>query len=285
MKKALVVAMFLVTSLCMTACSTAAQPPVEPSTDDKPLYAEEKEQVFQAETQTLAEFNSVKIDVLAADINILPGEQWAVSYSLSDKEPIKRLAVEEGTLYLETGFNSKEYFDRNQNWFVTVTIPKDASLTDVDLDTLSGNVDIQGFSCEAAILSSTSGAIDAKGITAKEMTMESVSGKISGTDLSSDQLDVETVSSGMSVDGTFGVLKTTTVSGDTGLSGSISTKGSVKSTSGNIELVVSCPSIQASSHGPVTLNGERVESSLRLNDNVAVTLKSVSGGISIETNP
>lgn len=285
MKKALVAAMSLVTSLCMTACSTAAQPPVEPGADGEPLYVEGNEQTLQAETQTLAEFSSVKIDVLAADISIVPGEQWTISYSLSDKEPIKRLAVEEGTLYLETGFNSKEYFDRNQNWFVTVTIPKDASLTDVDLDTLSGNVDIQGFSCEAAILSSTSGAIDAKGITAEEMTMESVSGKISGTGLSSERLDVETVSSGMSVDGAFGVLKTATVSGDTGLSGSISTKGLVKSTSGNIELTVSCPSVQASSHGPITLNGDRVDSPLKLNDNVAVTLKSVSGGISIKTNP
>ncbi len=285
MKKILTISMLLVASLCLPACKDQPKPPVPASTDDSSTLSSVHKPALQADSQTLTDFDSIIVDVLAADIRVIPGEQWAISYNLSEKEPLERFGVEDGTLYVETAFDPKEYFDRYEDWFVTVTVPEGTSLSEVELDTLSGNVDISGFSCDTASLSSTSGTVGVEDVTAQKMKLGSTSGEISASGLVADSLDAETVSSHITLNGEFGNLKAGTVSGGTNVSGSISEMGSLKSTSGDIDLLLDhAASLQASSLGTIILNGERVKSPLELDNGVPVILKSVSGDISIQTN-
>ena len=271
--------MCVAASMLLTACGAFA----EPSANAK-MPAETESVLLQGETQVLSEFHSIEIDVTAADIQVVPGKQWAISYHLSEKEPIKRFGVQNGTLYVKTMFNAKEHFERNQDWFVTVTVPETAVLSEVDLETISGNVQVQGMNCDEVSLSSTSGDVSAEGITGREVGLETVSGSITAKAISSASLEAETVSGSMSVNGAFAELETETISGSTEVSGSISMEGALQSTSGNITLSLDRPaSISAGSVGGVTLNGEKAKNPLQLYEGAPIKIQSVSGKIDIQT--
>ncbi len=274
---------FMASLLCislflLTACHTA--PPSSPMSNsgqnDLPL---------QAESQALDSFDSIKIDVLAADISVIPGEEWSVSYHLSDKEPLTRFGVEQGTLYIETTFDPHERF-QHRDWFITVTVPAGTSLEDVELDTISGNVEIRGFSCDSASLSSTSGTVEAQDIRAEDLKMHSTSEKITVGKAICDDFEAETVSSDVYAEGEFGEMDISTVSGDTEVIGSVSSEGALESVSGDITLSISHDaSIQANSRGTILLNGTKSDSLSTSSSGVLITIKSVSGDLAIQTTP
>ena len=131
------------------------------------------------------------------------------------------------------------------------------ALSQVELDTLSGHVSVQGVSCDDLSLSSTSGDVGVQDVTVGEADLESTSGNVTAARLTADSLDAETVSGGVQVDGTFKTLETDTISGETQVSGAISTEGTLKSTSGSIGLTLShAAAVRADSMGTITLNGE-----------------------------
>ncbi len=279
MKKFWMMGILLALSLWMTACNAMAQPPTEPVPTGETLHS-----TLPGVTQTLDEFSSVEIDVLAADIRIVPGKQWAVSYNLSEKEPLKRFGVEGDTLYVETTFDPKQYFDRSQDWFVTVTVPEGTALSQAELDTLSGHVSVQGVSCDDLSLSSTSGDVGVEDVTAGEVNLKSTSGNVTAAKLTADSLDAESVSGDVQVDGAFKTLETGTISGQTQVTGAISKEGTLKSTSGSINLTLShAAAIQADSMGTITLNGNESRGHVRLQNGIPVTLHSVSGKLMIQT--
>lgn len=236
----------------------------------------------KGEITAVPEFNSVKIDVLAADINFIHGDKWSVSYRLSEKEPIKRMGVEGDTLYLETEFDAKEKFDSAIDWFVTVTVPENASLSIAELKTVSGNIKIDKLSCENASFSSTSGKIEVQEVISNKMTLETVSDKISVKNAKVEDLYTKNVSGNINIDGTFGKVGTKTVSGKTDFSGSIDSEAYVITTSGNIDFAITNKaSINAQSNGTIKLNGEKINSSTEGESEIRVVLHSVSGNINI----
>lgn len=280
MKKHLAI-IFLTISLLLTSCrpATAASEQGTPAATSNDTSLS----VPQDAPQVLPAFTSIEIDVLAADIRVIAGDEWTISYALSEKEPVKRLGVEGDTLYVETSFDPKEWFDRNEDWFVIVTVPESADLFEVKLESISGNVEIRSVSCENAALTSTSGTVDALGATAQELNLKSVSGALSASDVSADHLEAETVSSDLSLKGTFGQLEIHTVSGGTDISGSISLQGAIESVSGHITFSIDHPAaIQANSVGSVTLNGERASGPVHTTGEIPIDLHSVSGEIHIQ---
>lgn len=308
MKKIVVTSVLLISSLLMTACNSTPQPSstqdkeekfasIEKSNIEASKKEENKDTVvdenrqtktdkreLNAETQKLNKFSSIEVDVLAADINVVSGEDWSISYKLSEKEPLQRFGVEGDTLYLETKFDETKRFDNTEDWFITITIPENTTLTEVELETISGDVNVQNFSCGEASLSSTSGDVQAENITAMEMDVNSVSGDIIAKNITSAKMDTETVSGNISAEGAFGELESSTISGDTKVSGSISAESELESTSGDIALSISnSASIFANSVGTITFNGEKVGSPLKHNDGIMITLSSVSGDITVKT--
>ena len=123
--------------LLMTGCHAEGRPP--DGTDDRapaPESAGETD-LQRQEAQQVDRFDAVQVDVLAANIQVIPGETWSVAYALSEKELLERFGVEDGTLYVETRFDEKEHFDHREDYYVVMTVPEGASLTELELDTLS----------------------------------------------------------------------------------------------------------------------------------------------------
>lgn len=288
MKKAIFVSAALALSLIITSCSRVDPPPSTPDVDKEPQAAapqvEDSIEQLPGEKKALAEFDSIEIDVLAADIRVVAGDEWSVSYHLSDKEPLKRIGVEGDTLYVETAFDPTEYYDRQVDWFVLVTVPTETALSDLELETLSGNVEIQGVSCDTAQLSSVSGKIKMKDIDAKQLDLKTTSDKIDVEEVCAENLEAETISGDLDISGTLGELNTKTVTGRTRISGSISAECMIESTSGNISLSVDHPAdVMASSMETITLNDTHWKGKVRSGEGVSVTIESISGKIDVET--
>ena len=288
MKKAILVSAALALSLIMTSCGTVNPPPSTPDvggdTHTEAPQVEDSSEQLPGEKKTLTEFSAIEIDVLAADIRVVAGDEWSVSYHLSDKEPLKQIGVEGDTLYVETAFDPTEYYDRQENWFVVVTVPAGTALTDLELETISGNVEIQGFSCDKAQLSSITGEIQVADLDAKELELETASGKIDAKKISAASLEAETISGNMDISGTLGELETKTVTGETRISGSISVEGMIESASGNISLSVDHPAnILATSIETITLNDACWKGKVHSGEGVPVTIDSISGKIDVKT--
>lgn len=300
MKKAFLSCVFLVSALLMTACGASNSVPQTsepvataeitentiPETKTEPASEKIVPGSFElsAENQKLQEFSSVEVDVMAADIKLVTGDDWAVSYNISEKEPLKRFGVEGDTLYIETTFNAKKYFDRNEDWYVTITVPEDAVLNEVELETISGNISMEYIFCDDASLSTTSGNVDVSDVSARELGLETVAGVISASGITADSLEAETVSGNIVVAGQFGELETDTVSGNTEIAGTISISGSAESTSGSIDIALDNEAaIAANSVGRIEINGEKVSNPYKTGSGIPVILKTVSGSISIKT--
>lgn len=277
MKKTFLASILCAALLVLTACG-----------DSSPTASygqgEKVDPSLPGDSQTLEAFHSIEVDVLAADIQILPGEDWSLSYNLSEKEPLKHFGVEQGTLYVETSFDPSEHFE-HKNWFVTITVPTGTSLDEVELDTLSGNVDVQGFSCDSISLSSTSGNVTAQDITAREVELDSTSGKITASNVSANSLEAESISDDLRVEGTFGKLELSTTSGDIEATGSISIMGTLESVSGDIAMSLNhAAALQASSTGTILLNGAQVSAPVTMDGGAPVKVKSISGDLILQTN-
>ena len=279
---------FLITSLLLTACGTDSSVPSVPSSDTSPdstVSSSPADPASSGNTQTLEAFDSIEIDVLAADIRVITGDEWAVSYHFSDKEPIKCLEVRAGKLNIETSFDPTEYFDRSNDWFVTVTIPEGTELKDIELETISGNVEADGFTCRSIKLETASGTVNAENITARNMELKSISSKVNANAISVSDLEASTISDDLTLSGDFGELDVNSASGKIDITGSISAEGEIETVSSDITLTVNQPiSLQAGSAESITINGEKVGNSIRTNDGVPVKVGSISGKIDIQIN-
>ena len=265
----------------LSACGEAPETP--PPSDAAPSAVTETASA-QSDTLTLEPFSAIEVDVLAADIRVVPGETWSLSYQLSDKEPLEQLGVVGDTLYVETRFDPLQRPELTGDWYVTITVPENASLTEVELETVSGKTEVEALSCDVLSLSSTAGAITAQQISAREVEAGSISGNLSLTAVTADSLEAETTSGKLVIEGAFGQLETDTVSGSTAVTAAVSGSAQLESVSGGIGLTLTTPAaLRASSVGGVTLNGEKHRGSLTTTDGVPVEVMSVSGKLVLET--
>lgn len=286
-----IVSVLLIASLCLTACGAkhpsslaATSGPAKPDTSTSASDAQKPNEDLPGTTEELSEFDSIVIDVMAADICVTTGKGWSVSYSLSDKEPIDRLGVRSGTLYVETSFDPTEHFEHD-DWFVTVTIPEGTTLKKVELETLSGNVDAQNFICDSASLDTTSGDIFIENVGARKMELKTISDDLVAANISATNLEASTISGDLSVAGDLGEAELNSASGDIDVTGSIATEGEIETISSDVTLTLNHPiSLEAGSTGTITLNGQKFENAVQTNDGVPVKVSSISGRIDITTN-
>lgn len=287
-----IISVLLIASLFLTACgaeqpSSPAPTPEEaaPQTATAVPDTQEMDSGLLGATEELAEFDSIVIDVMAADIYVTTGDTWSVSYSLSDKEPIDRLGVQSGTLYVETTFDPTERFS-HRDWFVTVTIPEGTNLKKVELATLSGNVDAQDFACDSAFLNTASGDILIENVTAQKMELKTISDDLVAANIAAADFEASTISGDLSVAGDFDEADIKSTSGDIEVIGSITTEGSIETISSDVELTVNGPiALEASSTDTITVNGQKFKKTVQTNgDGASVKISSISGRIDVTTN-
>lgn len=286
MKKAMLPCLLLACSLALSSCTFGVASSTEPDLPaSTSITTSASASLDDTSSQQLSEFHSIEIDVLAADVQIIPGDEWSIVYHLSQQEPLERFGVEDGTLYVDTIAPERERIKPNERFFITVTVPEGTYLSDVSVKLLVGDINIQNLTCHSASLNSTSGTVTADGIVAWKLGLETVFGALNGTNLSSDKVCAETATGDIHLDGSFDDLETSTNSGSTEVNGSIALNGSLKSTSGAISLALDhSAALTVNRAGSITLNGSPADVPLRTKGTTPISLESVSGALDVRTD-
>lgn len=226
-------------------------------------------------------FENIYIRVLSGDVSIEYGDEYSLKYYLHGREKVKRFEVMDNTLYFDTGFESR-YRPAYGDWKVTVTIPEDAVLKNIDIKTAAGDITISDKIFDEGNFETAAGKIEFTDITANEIEMKSVSDEIKIRNSKISDIEAETVSSDINVSGTFGEVDMKSVSGDITVDGEF-TSADIENVSGDIKMTASVSSADAKTvSGRVVINGESRGRKVNISGgNPYAKVKTVSGDITI----
>ncbi len=234
-------------------------------------------------TSELTSFKNVDINVAAADISIVEGENFSVEYSLHEQERVKTLKVMDDTLVFETTYDPKWKGDFG-NWHVTIRVPKHHTFGTIHVSSIAGDLALKDRQFETAHLKTTSGEIVLSGVEAKELTLKTVSDDISvqGGEISS--IIAESVAGDISVAGRIDSVSLNSISGDCAVESEAVLCGAITNISGDIDVISLETSINAKSVGKITYNGANQGRYFEnKQDGQCLELKSTSGKITIST--
>ena len=168
-----------------------------------------------ASRNALEPFTSIDLSVKSADVSIVYGDDYAVSYDLHGREPVETLEVRNGTLMFDTGFSAR-WKPTSGDWSVVVTVPAGTTFDSVSLHTTAGDIELRDLTAADLDLKSTSGDIELENVTAETLIAETVSDDIEldGCVLT-DSAHLKSVSGDISANGDFGVVKAESIGGVT----------------------------------------------------------------------
>ena len=246
---------------------------------DSPVTLAETSASDTSGAMELDTFSSMDISVVAADVRIVSGESFSLSYQLHENEALVRAEVDGDTLKFHTEATGPRI--SGGDWHVTVTVPADTQLDSLDITTVSGDIEDSGHTCDEASLCTTSGVIQLSGVTANQLDASTVSGSL-GITGSVSELSVESVSGSIDLDGDFGEINAQSVSGGCALAGTLEREAEVETVSGRIQVSFPDVSVNASSLGSVYKDNSRQGRTFNQHGGSAeLNLESISGEIEI----
>jgi lia operon protein LiaG len=171
--------------------------------------------------------SKIKISWVAGSVNLRVGSGEDIVFSeasyrtLTDRQKMRYTVTDSGELRIEFCEDLENIFD----WFSldanmpakTLTLEVPASLigllTDVNVETVSAEIDLSGVYGTKTDLSTVSGGIRCADILTDELELDSTSGGIVCENCTSDMLKLNNVSGSMRVEGEYNKVKADTVSG------------------------------------------------------------------------
>lgn len=166
------------------------------------------------------EINQLEINWIAGSVTVevTEGNQvYAEETKVSDDDRKMRYLVENGKLTIQ--YQKAKFFSFG-NWSkskdLTVYIPKNMAqnMNQIDIETVSADIDISGFQSKDIDFETVSGGIDIKNLITKTMDIEGVSGDIKGSGIQADILNIDVVSGSANIEGNFEKAELEAVSGD-----------------------------------------------------------------------
>ena len=125
----------------------------------------------ETSSRNLGSFDNIVVDVDVADIIISHGKDYTIAYEAT-RTVVPQCKVKNETLYIEQ--NAKHrlfggFGTQNRNCKITITIPENATLADIDLDSGVGSISIDSISADS--LSTDTGVGDTE---IKDCDIESI---------------------------------------------------------------------------------------------------------------
>ena len=197
------------------------------------VNADSGETIVSDEARVSADnIKKIKIDWVAGNVNLRVGSGDEIVFSetsyrtLTDQQKMRYTVSDSGVLQISFCDNLDNIF----NWFSvdanmpakTLTMEVPASLigllADVEVDSVSANIDLLGVYGAKTELSSVSGEIRCADVSADELDLSSTSGAIVCENCAAGSLDIENVSGSIRVEGEYARIDAETVSGSIALS-------------------------------------------------------------------
>ncbi len=231
------------------------------------------------------EFHSLTLETVSANVRIVSGDAWTMDYTLWGATAWYMADNPDGHLQL-LGLDAKQqYVPKSESLFITITVPEGTELSDIRINSLYGNIEVENITCHSLSLSSNSGDIRMDGIVAEDMDLNAPFGSIDGTNLSVSTAEVVSSLGPTNLNGSFGTLDTISLGGKTTINGSIATQGTMTSTAGHIEVSLSHPVGWTVEHaGTLNCNGTSEKAPFQTEGSPSVVIKSTSGDVILTDN-
>ncbi len=249
---------------------------------------------------------SIDIGWVSGNVNISIGSDDQIVFSessyrsLTDQQKMRYSVSSNGTLQIRFRDDMENIFD----WFsvdanmpskdLTVEVPASliGLLTDVEIDTVSADIDLSGVYGEKTEVSSVSGEIRCSNIVSDDFDVSSTSGSVICENCAADTLKINNVSGSTRAEGEFDEIKVEVVSGSVRLAcANVPSKINVDGVSGsvtialpeNAEFTAKLDSVSGSISCafPGTLGDDLVVVG---NGNASYRVNTVSGSLKIEKN-
>ena len=258
------------------------------------------------ETISTSGLNTIKVNWVAGEITVIPhdgNDVQITEFAQRDLKDNERMRVTINGSALNIEFRDKGNFRGNmprKNLEVLVPRALSESLTDLTVNSTSGNIKVEDFNTGRATISSvsssiilnrinsnsidistTSGSINATAIRTEKLNTSSVSGATNLSDVYAPDLNCSTTSGGINVSGEFDKIEVSSVSGGTVItSTTVPGKINVSSVSGGINLYIPDTGEITVSHSAVS---GRFTSEIPaiIQNNAAYNFSSVSGSTSV----
>jgi len=191
------------------------------------------------------EISQLEINWTAGNVTVevTQGNQvYAEETEVSDDDRKMRYLVENGKLTIQ--YQKAKLFSFggwSKSKDLTVYIPQDMAqnMKQMDIETVSANMDIDGFQSNRMDFETVSGEIHMKNLITKTLDIEGVSGDIKGNLMQADELNAETVSGSVDLEGSFRKADLEAVSGNLELGcDSVIEEVNAETVSGDITLYI-----------------------------------------------
>lgn len=147
--------------------------------------------VSDSASATLDGFDNILVDVDVSDIVITRGENYSIDYQATQNISPKYEVIND-TLTIKQTINRNrlgKYGTHNRSCKITVTIPKNATLSSIDLDTGVGDIRIDSIVADELITDSSVGDTEIKQCSIESIETDSSVGDTKITDCSFSDLD------------------------------------------------------------------------------------------------
>ena len=243
---------------------------------DNNIYGFEKESMVDTE-----KFSNIYVSVNTANINIIKGDRYSVSYKLSDKEYVRRLEIIKDNLYFETDRNNK-FGHKTSGYNVTIMIPKDKELNELNLYTIDGNITNNETIFNKGEFETVFGKITLNGSYSNEIEASTTSGGLNIEKGNISKLEFDNKTGKIYINGIFDDIDISSISGSCKFDGKVNNKAEMETISGKIDVKSGNSSFEAESYGGVYWNGVRKGYSFsKFENGPHLNLESISGKIKI----
>lgn len=150
-----------------------------------------EESIDSASIKQLEGFDNIWADVDVSDILITRGEDYAIDYQAT-KNIAPKYEVKNGTLTIKQTIRHRRFGDygtHNRSCKITITIPKGATLSSIELDTNVGDISIDSIVADELITDSNVGDTKIQQCSIASIETDSSVGDTKITDCSFSDLD------------------------------------------------------------------------------------------------
>lgn len=158
--------------------------------------------------QALGEFDSIDIDVSAAEVTVVEGSEYKVRYalyegseptiSIDDKKFSMKNEIFDGTLsYGLWGDNS----DDEKRPFVEITVPAGTKFENVSISTNAGDIKLDGYEIATLIVDSNAGSLELKNLSVGNVDVDVDCGHVDIADTKAAEVSINAAAGNADISG------------------------------------------------------------------------------------
>lgn len=222
---------------------------------------------FKHESKTFTSedvFNKIETNLHNSDVIVVKGDAFSVVYDESEKYPVT-IAISDGVLRVTS--EKKSGFKLFQWYTLKTTIIVPYGLTDINIKTINGNVEIEDFDLiteeyQGSIKAeTTNGNITFENVKTKDIALNTTNGNIFMEDINANNINISTTNGNIRLEDSYASsLSVKSTSGKIIASNILADIANLKTTNGNIDGVMTVRDLTArTTNGKIifTIRGDK----------------------------